>query len=64
LDRATLLWLEIPSNPGLDVCDLAVLIEAAHKHGALVAVDNKYDGNCTRSTTSCLWCRLLCLQRQ
>jgi cystathionine gamma-lyase len=40
LDGATLLWLETPSNPGLDVCDLAVLIAAAHHHGALVAVDN------------------------
>lgn len=40
LDGATLLWLETPSNPGLDVCDLAVLIAAAHHHDALVAVDN------------------------
>ena len=40
LDGATLLWLETPSNPGLDVCDLAVLIAAAHQRGALVAVDN------------------------
>jgi cystathionine gamma-lyase len=40
LDGATLLWLETPSNPGLDVCDLAMLIAAAHHHGALVAVDN------------------------
>lgn len=40
LDGATLLWLETPSNPGLDVCDLAILIAAAHHHGALVAVDN------------------------
>src|SRR5438309_2469303 len=40
LDGATLLWLETPSNPGLDVCDLAVLIAAAHHHGVLVAVDN------------------------
>jgi cystathionine beta-lyase/cystathionine gamma-synthase len=39
LDGATLLWLETPSNPGLDVCDLAVLIAAAHHHGVLVAVD-------------------------
>src|SRR5258708_8112491 len=37
LDGATLLWLETPSNPGLDVCDLAILIAAAHQHGALVA---------------------------
>lgn len=40
LNGATLLWLETPSNPGLDVCDLPVLIAAAHQQGALVAVDN------------------------
>jgi len=40
LDGASLLWLETPSNPSLDVCDLARLIEAAHEKGALVAVDN------------------------
>jgi len=40
LDGATLLWLETPSNPGLDVCDLATLIVAAHQRGVLVAVDN------------------------
>lgn len=40
LDGAALLWLESPSNPGLDVCDLAVLIQAAHERGVLVAVDN------------------------
>jgi cystathionine gamma-lyase len=40
LDGATLLWLETPSNPGLDVCDLAELTAAAHHRGVLVAVDN------------------------
>ncbi len=40
LDGARLLWLETPSNPGLDVCDLAEMIEAAHRHSVLVAVDN------------------------
>jgi cystathionine gamma-lyase len=35
-----LLWLETPSNPGLDVCDIATFTEAAHKEGALVAIDN------------------------
>jgi cystathionine gamma-lyase len=40
LNGATLLWLETPSNPALDACDLAVLIDAAHQQGALVAVDN------------------------
>jgi cystathionine gamma-lyase len=40
LEGAKLLWLETPSNPGLDVCDLTELITAAHRHGVLVAVDN------------------------
>ncbi|WP_405672830.1 cystathionine gamma-lyase [Streptomyces canus] len=40
LDGARLLWIETPSNPGLDVCDIRRLVEAAHASGALVAVDN------------------------
>ncbi|MFD8567050.1 cystathionine gamma-lyase [Streptomyces sp. NPDC059639] len=40
LDGARLLWLETPSNPGLDVCDIRRLTDAAHARGALVAVDN------------------------
>ncbi|WP_419996485.1 cystathionine gamma-lyase [Streptomyces boninensis] len=40
LDGAELLWLETPSNPGLDVCDIRRLAAAAHAAGALVAVDN------------------------
>ncbi|WP_239590085.1 cystathionine gamma-lyase [Streptomyces aureoverticillatus] len=40
LDGARLLWIETPSNPGLDVCDIRRLADAAHARGALVAVDN------------------------
>lgn len=40
LDNAKLLWLETPANPGLDVCDIAALVQEAHKKGVLVAVDN------------------------
>ncbi|MFI6470515.1 cystathionine gamma-lyase [Streptomyces sp. NPDC050516] len=40
LDGAKLLWIETPSNPGLDVCDVRRLARAAHDAGALVAVDN------------------------
>ncbi|TPQ16097.1 cystathionine gamma-lyase [Streptomyces sporangiiformans] len=40
LDGAKLLWIETPSNPALDVCDIRRLAEAAHAHGCLVAVDN------------------------
>src|SRR5262249_14073400 len=40
LEGAKLLLLESPCNPGLDVCDLAALAEAAHRRGVVVAVDN------------------------
>jgi cystathionine gamma-lyase len=40
LDRAKLLWLESPSNPRLDVCDIPALAEEARRRGILVAVDN------------------------
>jgi cystathionine gamma-lyase len=40
LDGATFVWLESPSNPGLDVCDIAAICAAAHERSALVAVDN------------------------
>ncbi|MFI7320421.1 cystathionine gamma-lyase [Streptomyces venezuelae] len=40
LDGAKLLWIETPSNPGLDVCDVRRLADTAHARGALVAVDN------------------------
>jgi cystathionine gamma-lyase len=42
IEGASLVWLESPSNPGLDVCDLALLIERAHATGAPVAVDNTF----------------------
>ncbi|MEV6590834.1 cystathionine gamma-lyase [Streptomyces acidicola] len=40
LHGAKLLWIETPSNPGLDVCDIRRLAEAAHARGCVVAVDN------------------------
>jgi len=40
LEGARLLWLETPSNPELEVCDIALLAKLAHQHKALVAVDN------------------------
>src|SRR4051794_23406596 len=39
-DGATLVWVETPSNPRLDVLDLRAVAEAAHAAGALLAVDN------------------------
>ena len=46
LQGAKLLWLESPSNPRLDVCNIALLVEAAHAAEVLVVVDN--------TTPSCL----------
>jgi cystathionine gamma-lyase len=40
LDGATLVWVEVPSNPGLAVLDLAALADDVHAAGALLAVDN------------------------
>jgi cystathionine gamma-lyase len=40
LDGVTFVWIECPSNPALDVCDVAAVCAAAHQRGAAVAVDN------------------------
>ena len=40
LSGAKLVWVESPSNPKLDVTDIAALSAAAHAAGASVAVDN------------------------
>jgi len=44
LPGATMVWLESPSNPGLDVLDLRALADEAHAQGATVAVDNTLAG--------------------
>jgi len=40
LEGARLLWIETPSNPTMDICNIAALSERAHRAGVLVAVDN------------------------
>lgn len=40
VDGAALVWVETPSNPRLDVVDIAACAELAHAAGALLAVDN------------------------
>jgi len=40
IEGAALVWLESPSNPGLDIVDLPRVIERSHAAGAKVAVDN------------------------
>jgi len=37
-----LLWLESPTNPALQIVDIAALAELGHKHDLLVAVDNTF----------------------
>ena len=37
---ASLVWVEVPSNPALDVIDIAALAADVHAAGALLAVDN------------------------
>src|SRR5438309_2963303 len=43
LDESTrMVWIETPSNPMLNVVDLAAAAEAAHAAGALLVVDNTF----------------------
>ena len=42
LDGARLLWLESPTNPLLNVIDIAAAASAAHDAGALLVVDNTF----------------------
>jgi cystathionine gamma-synthase len=37
-----LLWIESPTNPALEVADIAALCDAAHRVGARVVVDNTF----------------------
>lgn len=40
--RTKLVWLESPTNPRLLIYDIAAICRAAHRHGALVVVDNTF----------------------
>jgi cystathionine gamma-lyase len=40
LDGVKIVWVETPSNPGLDVADLRTVAQRAHAAGALLVVDN------------------------
>jgi cystathionine gamma-synthase len=43
IDGSTrLVWIETPTNPLLDIVDIAAVVEAAHAAGAVVAVDNTF----------------------
>ncbi|ACQ79850.1 Cystathionine gamma-lyase [Beutenbergia cavernae DSM 12333] len=39
---ASLVWLETPTNPTLEIADIRAVSEAAHARGALVVVDNTF----------------------
>jgi cystathionine gamma-synthase len=41
-EGAALLWLESPTNPLIDVCDLPALVAGARARGARTAVDNTF----------------------
>ena len=40
--RTKLVWVETPTNPLLNIADIAALAEIAHAGGALIAVDNTF----------------------
>jgi cystathionine gamma-lyase len=40
LDGYRLVWVETPSNPGLDLCDISRVVSAAKRSGAKVIIDN------------------------
>lgn len=40
VDGARVLWLETPTNPQLDICDIRRLTDLAARHGAVTVVDN------------------------
>jgi cystathionine gamma-lyase len=40
IDGATLVLLETPSNPQLELCDIQELVQVSHRHGVRVVVDN------------------------
>jgi cystathionine beta-lyase/cystathionine gamma-synthase len=40
--KTKLVWVETPTNPLLQILDIAALAAVAHKHGAKLAVDNTF----------------------
>ena len=40
--RTRMVWVETPTNPLLNVIDIAAVAELAHSHGACVVVDNTF----------------------
>jgi len=42
VERTRLVWIESPTNPLLRIVDIAAAAEAAHRHGARLAVDSTF----------------------
>jgi cystathionine gamma-lyase len=40
--KTKLVWIESPTNPLLQIIDIAALADVAHRHGAMLAVDNTF----------------------
>ena len=40
--RFDLLWIETPTNPLMKICDIRALAGVAHRHGAVLVVDNTF----------------------
>ena len=40
--KTKLVWIETPTNPLLQILDIAAIAEVSHKHGAKFAVDNTF----------------------
>src|SRR5438445_477744 len=41
-DDTAMVWLETPSNPTLEIVDIEAVSDLAHRHGAIVVVDNTF----------------------
>jgi cystathionine beta-lyase len=41
-EKTKLVWLETPTNPTLKISDIKAIADIAHRHGALLCVDNTF----------------------
>src|SRR5690606_22562674 len=41
-DKTKLIWVETPTNPMMNIVDIAAMAEVAHKNNCLLAVDNTF----------------------
>jgi cystathionine gamma-lyase len=50
--RTKLLWVETPTNPLLQIVDIAAIADLAHSKGAVLAVDNTFASPCLQRPIS------------